>query len=155
MYCRISDLLPCSSSLIAGPLDRRSAIIESAKMSSSSLSDVDRSAFPGLSDSQWSTLVSLFHSNASGSIDNVNGMHCFTWILDTGASFHMTGDRSLLVDLKDVNPSSVLLPDGLVATATQAGTLVLSDHLRLTDVLFVPRLKCNLISLITLLRLHN
>ena len=77
----------------------------------------------------------MFQPSTSGSNDNLNGNPPSTWILDTEASFHMTGDQSLLVDLKDVQSSSILLPDGLMTIATEAETLVLSDHLRLTDVL--------------------
>ena len=98
--------------------------------------------------------MNLFNSvdSTSSLTDSSSGIAHFTWILDTGASFHMTGDPTLLVDIKSVDGASIHLPDGTVTRATQVGTLVLSDRLSLSNVLFVPQLKVNLISLYRILK---
>ena len=60
------------------------------------------------------------------------------WILDTGASFHMTGDSSLLSDLKNGDTSTILLLNGSSTIACRAGIVRFSDRLILRDVLSVP-----------------
>ncbi|XP_056862228.1 uncharacterized protein LOC108845038 [Raphanus sativus] len=73
-------------------------------------------------------------------------------IIDTGASHHMTGDLSILTDLIDIIPSSVKFPNGRYSQATKKGTLVLSEHYYLKDVLYVPEFTCTLISVSRLLK---
>ncbi|KAL2896616.1 Retrovirus-related Pol polyprotein from transposon TNT 1-94 [Bienertia sinuspersici] len=69
-----------------------------------------------------------------------------SWILDTGASYHVTGDSSCLVDAHSITPCPVGLPNGSHAMAVTKGRVSLVDGLILEDVLFVPNLTCNLIS---------
>ncbi|KAL2927193.1 Retrovirus-related Pol polyprotein from transposon RE1 [Bienertia sinuspersici] len=68
------------------------------------------------------------------------------WIIDTGASHHVTGDDSSLFDTKIISPWPVGLPNGSRSFATLVGRVALSSHLTLENVLFVPDLCCNLIS---------
>lgn len=76
-------------------------------------------------------------------------------IIDTGASHHMTGDISLLVDLKDIPSCKVGFADGSTTFAKKVGVLPLSDRISLLDVLYVPDLNCSLISVSKLLRNSN
>ncbi|KAL2901144.1 Retrovirus-related Pol polyprotein from transposon RE1 [Bienertia sinuspersici] len=69
-----------------------------------------------------------------------------SWILDTGASYHVTGDSSCLVDAHSITPCPVGLPNGSHAMAVTKGRVSLANGLILEDVLFVPNLTCNLIS---------
>lgn len=71
----------------------------------------------------------------------------FFWILDSGASNHMTGDLAFLHDVKEVILIQVILPNGTTTTATKKGRVALCEKITLFDVLFVPNLACNLISI--------
>ena len=64
----------------------------------------------------------------------------------------MSGDCSILTDVTDIVPSSVIFPDGKRSKATKRGVLSLNLSYQLTDVLFVPDFNCTLISVSKLLR---
>ncbi|XP_061345862.1 uncharacterized protein LOC133291594 [Gastrolobium bilobum] len=74
------------------------------------------------------------------------------WLIDSGASQHMTGSINLLIDVVPVERLAVNLPNGSITYAEHQGTIVLSQHLKLTNVLYVPQLCCNLISVSQLLQ---
>ena len=70
-----------------------------------------------------------------------------TWIIDTGASDHMTWDSS---QLKSVLPSSQLVistANGSTSPITGEGSVILSNTLTLDTVLVVPSLEYNLLSI--------
>jgi len=70
-----------------------------------------------------------------------------SWILDSGASDHMSFDVSSLDDLKLLDiPALVSLPDGTKVEVTHSGKLRLHDDLELYHVLLVPHFKYNLLS---------
>ncbi|KAL2941173.1 Retrovirus-related Pol polyprotein from transposon RE1 [Bienertia sinuspersici] len=69
-----------------------------------------------------------------------------SWIVDTGASHHVTDDATCLMDVHTIYPCPVGLPDGSHAMATTEGCVFLADNIILEHVLFVPQLNCNLIS---------
>ena len=77
-----------------------------------------------------------------------------TWIVDSGATCHVCNERSSFVDLYDLEkPLDVTLGDGHTLKATARGTVVLTMKIgqltrrcKLHDVLFVPNLSYNLIS---------
>lgn len=78
------------------------------------------------------------------------------WIVDSGASHHMTGDDQTLTQLGPCEPVIIKMANGEVHTATKAGTaefdaLVRGDKMRVTleDVLVVPRLTVALLSVPT------
>ncbi|XP_074284107.1 uncharacterized protein LOC141608664 [Silene latifolia] len=77
--------------------------------------------------------------------DRLSGM-C-NWILDTGASSHVTGTLSCLEDTKTISGRPVCLPNGQQVIATMTGSVYINDFLILHDVLYIPSLKCNLISI--------
>ncbi|CAA7049816.1 unnamed protein product [Microthlaspi erraticum] len=54
-------------------------------------------------------------------------------IIDTGASHHMTGNLSIIFDVVDITPSSVIFPDGNTSRAVKSGKLTLSRDYYLTD----------------------
>lgn len=69
-----------------------------------------------------------------------------SWILDTGASRHVTGNITWLYDLVTLSsPCPVGLPNGTIVIATQKGLVRLSSHIVLSHVLYVPSLNCNLV----------
>ena len=68
------------------------------------------------------------------------------WILDSGASNHMSSDRKLLTNTRPLPyPFLVTLPNGYKVKVTEIGDAVLSPKLTLNKVLLVPSFKYNLI----------
>lgn len=63
-----------------------------------------------------------------------------------GASHHVTGDESCLLDICSIEACPVGLSNEDRAVALKEGRIWLSNDLILEHVLFVPQLKCNLIS---------
>ena len=78
-----------------------------------------------------------------------------SWIIDTGASNHMTGEIGDFKDLTEIAPCPVGLPDGSSTVATKEGTVILDRNFCLKNVLFVPGLACKLISVSQLTDYHN
>ncbi|KAL0386160.1 UNVERIFIED_CONTAM: Copia protein [Sesamum radiatum] len=75
------------------------------------------------------------------------------WIVDTGATSHMCGDERLFHSLHPLNhPLTIFLPDNSVTQATQSGDIKLSSSIILTNVLFIPSFKHNLLSVSQLCR---
>ncbi|KAK9716354.1 hypothetical protein RND81_06G227800 [Saponaria officinalis] len=58
------------------------------------------------------------------------------WIIDTGASHHVTGDESCLSDVRMISPCPVGMPDGTHAVATKEGCVMLANDITLKHVLF-------------------
>ncbi|KAH0738712.1 hypothetical protein KY290_037417 [Solanum tuberosum] len=71
-----------------------------------------------------------------------------SWILDSGASNHMTFNISLLHNVTTLPyPILVDLPNGYKVKVTQIGSVALGPMISLEKVLFVPSFKYNLISI--------
>ena len=77
------------------------------------------------------------------------------WIVDSGATCHMSNDKKLFINLQGLDkPQEVSLGDGHVSKATAQGVVLLemklpSDKTRkckLVDVLYVPKLSYSLLS---------
>lgn len=122
----------------------------SAPRSTDNDNDTTRQSTPTtiseLSFDEMQRLVSFFDSSpASDKLSGKNTTH--TWLLNTGASHHMAGTLDHLFDRVDLFPSPVSLPNGVQANATLQGSVRLSSGLTLQKVLYVPNLKCNLISI--------
>jgi hypothetical protein len=73
------------------------------------------------------------------------------WILDTGATNHMTGSRSLFAELDTAITGTVKFGDGLVVSIEGRDTVLFAcktgEHRALTGVYFIPRLTANIVSL--------
>lgn len=69
------------------------------------------------------------------------------WIMDSGASDHMTASLSHLSNVKPAPPDyTINLPTGAVTTVSHVGDIVLTNGLKLLQVLYVPQFKHNLLS---------
>ncbi|KAH9718015.1 retrovirus-related pol polyprotein from transposon RE1 [Citrus sinensis] len=101
---------------------------------SPTLSAQDRAALAAtLTDDQWATMVNMLNSqNKDVSKEKLSGK----WILDTGASRHMTGSRELMTDLQNIGPSPIGLPNGTCSHAQGEGTVEFGNNLRLNHVLY-------------------
>ncbi|KAK2452382.1 putative mitochondrial protein [Trifolium repens] len=69
------------------------------------------------------------------------------WIVDSGASDHMTGDKSLFHHYSPCyDGMSVKIADGTLSKVAGTGSIILSEDIELKSVLHVPNLDCNLLS---------
>ena len=126
-----------------GGLVRANATQISTPGTSTNLGDIN-----GLSGEQWQTLLNILNSTKIGATEKLTGK-CFSiqWILDTGASHHMTGRLDCLSHVEDMMECPVGLPNGEQTAATKEGKVELNDELKLANVLYVPSLQCNLVSI--------
>jgi hypothetical protein len=72
------------------------------------------------------------------------------WVLDTGASNHMTGRREAMVSLDTSVDGAVRFGDGSLVAIEGMGSVILqtkNGHKVLTEVYFIPKLKSNIVSL--------
>ncbi|XP_074299292.1 uncharacterized protein LOC141630360 [Silene latifolia] len=100
---------------------------------------------------KWEAFVN--HSKGSTSNTRMNGKTEFEifWLLDSGATHHMTGCYDLLENLQEIEPCMITLPNGKHARATKKGSAKLFDDLILTNMLFVPDFHRNLVSVFQLM----
>eukprot|EP00253_Pinus_taeda_P011151 PITA_11151 len=82
----------------------------------------------------------------------VSSMMGSVWYLDSGASFHMTGEKELFSDLEEKYLHiHIEMGDDKKYSATGLGTITfqreLVDPLTLKNVMYVPRLKNNLVTI--------
>lgn len=80
---------------------------------------------------------------------------CFTlpqhqWIVDSGATDHITPYLHLLTDVTTCS-STLSLPNGQSANITHMGSLYVNEYLTLTNILCVPDFAYNLLSIPKLL----
>lgn len=109
------------------------------------ISENDRQGLLGITDDQWQLIRRVVNSEKTTEklSGKINGP---IWILDTGATHHMTGQLDLLEDLHDVAPVSVLLPAGENVISSQQGTIRLTSTLSIHHVYFIKGFHTNLIS---------
>jgi len=84
----------------------------------------------------------------SGSVSIAAASHVTTpyWVLDSGASFHVTSDKSKLVACKPITDgTSIHTADGTSCHITHQGSLH-SPHFYIPDISCVPQLSMNLLS---------
>lgn len=109
------------------------------------LTDTDRQGLVGLTDEQWRTIQRVLSSPVP--TDRLSGKHSnVSWIIDTGATHHMTGCADLFHDLHSVTPVSVQLPSGTSALSYMQSTIILTQNLCLKNVYLVPGFNMNLLS---------
>lgn len=66
------------------------------------------------------------------------------WIIGTGATNHVTGEKPWLFDVMEAIDCLVGIPNGSSVVATHKGLVRIFEHLTLTNFLFVPQVSCNL-----------
>ncbi|GJY30198.1 retrovirus-related pol polyprotein from transposon TNT 1-94 [Tanacetum coccineum] len=86
------------------------------------IKDADSIPLPGLTSKQWETLLQML--NGSG-LETMNGK--FSWIIDSGASHHMTGLIEKLTNIKEIVEWPVELPDGHVVMANKEGNILFNN----------------------------
>ena len=69
-----------------------------------------------------------------------------SWMLDSGSSCHMTSDVSMMYKIEKIAPVAIGLPNGTSIIACEKGSVALREGLKLENVLYVPKLNGNLVS---------
>jgi len=69
-----------------------------------------------------------------------------SWILNTGATDHVTHDKNLFLTFYKIKPVCVKLPNESYVTAHLAGTIQFSRSFTIFDVLYIPEFTFNLLS---------
>lgn len=106
------------------------------------VTDRDRDAVNGLNDEQWQTVLHLLNDGRSGATEMLMGMISKpSWILDTGASHHMTGKTESLSDLHEMPMVLVILPDGTKLKSVKEGTVHLRSHLVMRSVFYAEEMR--------------
>lgn len=67
----------------------------------------------------------------------------------------MTGKKDLLYNLRETKSMQIYLPDGSKTMAIMVGRVNLNVGMRVSDVIYVPELTCNLISIRQLISALN
>ncbi|KAL2927200.1 Retrovirus-related Pol polyprotein from transposon RE1 [Bienertia sinuspersici] len=96
--------------------------------------------------------------SSSSTVERMNGTYLSStsfWIIDTGATHHITNNSNYLLDAQSVSYWPVGLPNGHHALATLIGSVSLFPRLTLKNILYVPDLHCNLISVSQLIDTSN
>lgn len=79
----------------------------------------------------------------------------FPWILDSGATDHVTCCFTYFYKVRSVSGIYVSLPDNSIVQVTHIGTIQLTSYLFLHDVLYVPQFTYNLVSVSKLMSHTN
>ena len=105
-----------------------------------------------LSQSHPPSSSAFIYSHASASQSELaaafapTGITQFSWLLHSGASFHMTFDATLLHSYQPIFPDlHVIIADGMTLLIASCGSLHTS-HFHILDVAHIPKLSMNLIS---------
>ena len=67
------------------------------------------------------------------------------WLIDSGASYHMAKNKSMFTSLNDCNTKNIYVGDDISLIFVGSGTIHLVNG-SFNDVLCVPTLSCNLLS---------
>ncbi|XP_019179250.1 PREDICTED: uncharacterized protein LOC109174468 [Ipomoea nil] len=94
-----------------------------------SMTNTEQTAIGGLSKEQWSALLAALSVHKPETNQRLSGN--LPWIIDTGASNHMTGTLNHMTNVRTIEPCPVGLPNGEETYAAKQGTVVLGEKLRL------------------------
>jgi len=78
-----------------------------------------------------------------------------SWMLDSGVSCHMAGNVSTMNNIEKIVPLAIGLSNGTYTLVHEKGRVVLGEGLRLDNVLCVPKLNYNLVSISKLCKQLN
>ena len=107
-----------------------------------------------LSPDQLQALMKLLKDQNNHPTKKMTGKQV-SWIIDTRASNHMIGILSDLHNLRVISPCPNGLPDESNIVATKEGSIIFYSDFVLENVLYVPGLSCNLISVSQLINYSN
>ena len=67
------------------------------------------------------------------------------WLIDSGASYHMANDKAIFSTMHECNNKEIFVGDDRYLSIVGSGT-VLVENGHFSDVLCVPKISCNLLS---------
>ena len=79
----------------------------------------------------------------------------FRWVIDSGATDHMTGNSGILSSFQTSSPSHVTLANGSAASVVGSGSVDITSDISLTNVLCLPKFPFNLLSVSKITRAYN
>jgi len=77
------------------------------------------------------------------------------WVLDTGATDHVTCLSNIFISFQKIKPLKINLPNGTFVVANYVGTVNLTKNLTIYDVYYVPAFTLNIISVQKLISYAN
>ncbi|WVY96720.1 hypothetical protein V8G54_028871, partial [Vigna mungo] len=77
------------------------------------------------------------------------------WILDSGATDHISISLRNFSSYKRIKPIPIALPNGNILHSEYSGTVILNNKIHLLNVLCVPQSSFNLISISQLISFNN
>ncbi|XP_070054809.1 uncharacterized protein [Nicotiana tomentosiformis] len=89
-------------------------------------------------------------SNLAGTISLLSNAQSYNWIVDSGASHHITFCKNILESIKEIdkdNNDGVQIPTCSRSEITHTGDAIVMETQRITNVLRVPDFKFNLLSM--------
>lgn len=148
------------------PADRKPSRTDRDSRAHSIISDTTQTQTTHFTKDQMDILQKLFSkANMSSEVVSqpsfsqalhVSHSPTTSWIVDSGASDHMTGDKSLFSTYTSCQVNqTVRIANGSRSHVAGIGTICISEKLTLYSVLYVPDLDCNLISVSKLNRDHH
>lgn len=116
------------------------------------ITEADRTAVQGLSDEQWLSVKRVLNAATISADEHLSGMISSpTWILDTGATHHLTCRKDILENLRKSTPTYIVLADKRTVLADTVGSVRLNSYLSLAEVYYIEDLGFDLISVTQLM----
>ncbi|XP_072078038.1 uncharacterized protein [Arachis hypogaea] len=91
-------------------------------------------------------LVHVLHFKTSVKALNISKQKCKSWVIDTGATNHVSYTLDDFQSYQQIDPIIVKLPNGSYTTSSIIGTIVFSEKLYLKNALYIPSFNFKLIS---------
>ncbi|KAK8276434.1 hypothetical protein V6Z11_D10G200500 [Gossypium hirsutum] len=107
--------------------------------SNASTDDTEANTLPGLSNEQWQVFLQTLKGMRSTTTEKMTGKK-LSWIIDTGASNHMTGNLKFLHNIHKIPNCPVGLPDGSESVATFWKDLLLLEDIYSCEMFYLCRI---------------
>lgn len=92
---------------------------------------------------QISQIAGVSSNQQNSALGNISPNY---WILDTGATDHVTCNSKNFITYHEIKPIHVTLPNGNTVKATHSGTVHFTNEFKLFNVLYIPDFTLNIIS---------
>lgn len=110
------------------------------------ITGADRVGISWLTDTQWQSLVHILNEREHSARPKLKGkVSTSSWIVDTGASNHMTGSILTPDKVCDMTHVPIMLHDGRFTFSTKKGRVQLGSNLIFQNFYFVDGLQFHLI----------
>ncbi|XP_074352988.1 uncharacterized protein LOC141692148 [Apium graveolens] len=122
-------------------------------LSQNNISEHDNNSYSGNISEHDNNSYSGNALLAGTSLCLLSSTHTNSWIIDSGASDHICSSMNLFHTVKQIDENSfITIPDGTKIQVTHVGNIKLNNLIELTDVLYAPSFKFNLIFVSKLVR---